>query len=184
MSQGTIMTRDGAIAKTTPLMNSIALHPGVVTAQYAGSIRRERFDVNDVDITASLSDVVTVAKIWEDIALMSQLEYSRSGEFERTTHIGDLKVEIRFFRPCELGAALLFSTGSHKFNVALRGLAKKKNMLLNRYGLWTREANQADRTLLAARTEGEIFQALGMKWIEPKYREDATSEIWEQFRRG
>src|SRR4029078_3060627 len=73
--------------------------------------------------------------------------------------------------PESWGAALLYLTGSKEHNVRLRGVALRKKLLLNEYGLY-RVGEEKTGTPVASRTEEDIYAALGMDWIAPELRED------------
>src|SRR2546428_1249231 len=83
---------------------------------------------------------------------------------------GGLQVDLRAVEPDAYGAALLYFTGSKAHNVELRQLAQEKGLKLNEYGLYRGERR------VAAPTEAEIYQALGLDWIPPELRE-ARGEI-------
>jgi len=170
--------RQMAITVIGPFFRYMEGHRGIGSVHFAGAIRRNKDSIGDIDITATLNGRVFIDKIWEDFATDQGLTYLKYGDFERTVFLGH-NVEIRFFRPEEVGAALLFTTGSSDFNIAMRALAKKKNMLLNRYGLWTRDKS---RKLIAAKSEHEIFKALHLSYVPPEEREH-TGRIWEEYRR-
>src|SRR5207249_8780515 len=82
-----------------------------------------------------------------------------------------LQVDLRVVPPQSFGAALLYFTGSKEHNVRLRGIALKRKLLLNEYGLY-RVGAEARGQELACASEEEIYAALGMDWIPPELRED------------
>ena len=84
---------------------------------------------------------------------------------------GSLQVDVRVVSPEQLGAATLYFTGSKAHNIELRQRAIDRGWLLNEYGLL-----DADGTVIASRTEAEIYAALGLTFVPPPMRE-ATGEV-------
>ncbi|MBI2324528.1 MAG: hypothetical protein HYU87_06165 [Chloroflexi bacterium] len=82
-----------------------------------------------------------------------------------------LQIDLRVVTPGQYGAALMYFTGSKDHNVRMRGIALKRKLLLNEYGLF-RVGEEKDGAPIASRTEEEVFAALGMDWIPPELRED------------
>jgi len=82
-----------------------------------------------------------------------------------------LQVDLRVVPPASYGAALLYFTGSKEHNVRLRGLALRRKLLLNEYGLY-RIGDEARGREIAAATEEDVYAALEMDWIPPELRED------------
>jgi DNA polymerase (family 10) len=82
-----------------------------------------------------------------------------------------LQIDLRVVAPDQFGAALMYFTGSKDHNVRMRGLALKRKLLLNEYGLF-RVGEEKDGTPIASRTEEDVFAALDMDWIPPEIRED------------
>jgi DNA polymerase (family 10) len=135
------------IPEILELEKTIRARPGVIGAWAAGSVRRRKETVGDIDI------LVVVDKPENAIERFELPE-------------GGIKADLRFVGPESYGAALLHFTGSKTHNVALRGLAIRKGLKLNEYGLWRGEK------LIAGKTEEEIYDALGLQYIEPEMRED------------
>ncbi|MDP3013069.1 MAG: PHP domain-containing protein, partial [Candidatus Subteraquimicrobiales bacterium] len=81
-----------------------------------------------------------------------------------------IQVDARVVEDKSYGAALLYFTGSKNFNIRLRQLAIKKNLKINEYGIFSTKGKK--EVYVAGRTETEMFNALGMDYIEPELRED------------
>jgi DNA polymerase (family X) len=136
----------------------------------AGSVRRWRETIGDVDIVVAA-----------DVAGPIMEAFTSAPDVERVLAKGDtkssvvaergLQIDLRVVPPASFGAALVYFTGSKDHNVHLRGLALKKKLLLNEYGLY-RAGEENGGTPIAARTEEDVYAALGMDWIPAELRED------------
>lgn len=132
-----------------------------VRCEIAGSIRRRKELVGDIDIVAveNAPRKITGAK------------FIKGGDRLRTYAFKGIQVNVMLSSEAAWGASLLFATGSGKFNKMMRGLAKSKDLKLNRYGLWY------DGMLQHCATEEGIFERLGLAYVPPSEREigDARS---------
>lgn len=131
----------------------------------AGSYRRRRDTVGDLDLLVTAKDAVSVGdKLvrYENVA-----EVLAHGP-TRTTVIlrSGLQVDVRAVPEESYGAALLYFTGSKSHNIALRGLAIERDWKLNEYGLF------AGKRRIAGATEEEIYTKLGLAFVPPELRED------------
>ncbi|MBN2306468.1 hypothetical protein JXD20_00625 [Candidatus Peregrinibacteria bacterium] len=137
----------------------------VETAEVAGSYRRGAPTVGDLDILVigDLNNEIfekAVRKVFPDIAILG------SGETKISFVIfpNNLQVDIRFLPKESYGAALLYFTGSKDYNVMMRKKAIELGYLLNEYALFK------DGEYYKGATEQEVFEALGMKYVEPAKR--------------
>jgi len=161
------------LAAAWPVAHAIAASirkvRGVSQVEVAGSFRRRKETVGDLDILVVGGEPETVMKAftgYEEVA-----EVLGSGETKSSVRLrSGLQVDLRLVPPESFGAALLYFSGSKAHNIELRKIAIEKGMSLSEYGL-TRE----DR-MVAGRTEEEVYRALGMEWIPPELRE-ARDEI-------
>jgi len=139
--------------------------------EVAGSLRRGRNEIGDVDLVvghASLRDVCNCIVLWGERASVSVEVVSNLEKATKTADVmvgGDILFNLYYSTDEAWGAMLLFLTGSQKFNILMRTKAKKEGYKLNQYGLWHGE------TLIAAKEEDLIFQALGMKFVSPNDRD-------------
>lgn len=137
---------------------------GVEQVEAAGSFRRRRDTVGDLDL------VVTGGRV---DAVMDTLvkhphvaEVLGRGDTKSSVRLASgLQVDLRLVPAESFGAALLYFTGSKAHNIELRRIALDKGLSLNEYGLWK------GKQQVAGRTEEEIYRALGMPWIPPELRE-------------
>jgi len=133
--------------------------------EVAGSFRRRRETIGDLDLVASSTDYepcMKQVKSFPDVAAVLG-----SGETKTTVSLkSGLQVDLRVVPPASFGAALLYFTGSKAHNIHLRKIAQGLGLLLNEYGLFR------DSKMIGGRTEQEVFKALDLQWIAPELRED------------
>jgi DNA polymerase (family 10) len=138
--------------------------------EVAGSLRRWRETIGDVDLLVAST---SAAAIMDSFTKAPTVERVLAHGDTKSSVIVDrgLQIDLRVVPEASWGAALLYFTGSKEHNVRLRGIALKRKLLLNEYGLY-RVGEEKGGTPLASRTEKEIYAALGMDWIAPELRED------------
>jgi DNA polymerase (family 10) len=131
----------------------------------AGSYRRRRDTVGDLDVLVTAADGASVSKrlvSYENVA-----EVLAHGPTRTTVVLrSGLQVDVRAVPDQSYGAALLYFTGSKAHNIALRGLANDHKWKLNEYGLF------AGKRRIAGATEEEVYKKLGLAFIPPELRED------------
>jgi DNA polymerase (family 10) len=139
--------------------------PGVGEVAAAGSLRRSRETVGDLDLLACAADGAAVCRHF--VAYPEVAEVRAAGDTRATVLLASgLQVDLRVVPKPSFGAALLYFTGSKAHNIRLRTLALERGLKLNEYGLF------AGRRMVAAASEQEVYQALGLPWIAPELRED------------
>ncbi|GIH92744.1 DNA polymerase/3'-5' exonuclease PolX [Planobispora siamensis] len=140
-----------------------SLEGGAERIAYAGSLRRMKDTVGDIDILA-----VGPESLMDDFKAQPYVaEVIASGEKKTSIRTPQgLQVDLRLVPAESWGAGLQYFTGSQAHNVHLREIVVKKGWKLSEYGLF-----DGDR-LIAAESEEDIYQALGMEWIPPTLRED------------
>ena len=151
-----------------------ALRDSIEHVEYAGSLRRWRETIGDVDILATAGDDAHAERIMTAFREMSD-EIVVSGptktSIRAATSAGTgLQVDLRVVRPECYGAALQYFTGSQAHNVAVRQVAIRAGLKLSEYGLFRGDE------LIASATEDDVYAALGMDWVPPPMRED-TGEV-------
>jgi DNA polymerase (family 10) len=135
--------------------------------EYAGSVRRGRETIGDLDLLAVSSDPVRSADAF--VGLPDVAEVLAHGAAKSSVRLGNrMQVDLRVVPAESFGAALQYFTGSKAHNIALRKLAVAKGWKLNEYGLY----DVADRSL-AGEDEDGVYRALGLDPIPPELREDA-----------
>lgn len=158
-----------AMEKGNALLKEIKELAGVKDAELAGSLRRKKETVGDIDIVASAR-----RREWKRIVT----RFCKLDAVERVIAQGETRasillkfsraqVDLRLVEEDEFGAALLYFTGSKEHNIALRSLAKDKGWKLNEYGLFDIASDQR----IAGATEKEVYRKLGLEYIPPELRE-------------
>lgn len=152
------------------ILKEILKMPHVKTAILAGSLRRKKETIGDIDIVAT-ADKKDWKKIVNKFLVLKQADRVIAGGETRASILlkkAKMQVDLRLVHEYEYGSAILYFTGSREHTIALRSLAKNKGWKLNEYGLFDIETGKR----LAGATEEEIFQLLGMQTIPPELRED------------
>jgi DNA polymerase (family 10) len=135
----------------------------------AGSIRRMRETIGDIDILVSSAEPERAIGSFTKMPLVKEVLAAGETRASVLTH-SDLQIDLRVVPPESYGAALQYFTGSKEHNIKLRELAMKKGLKLNEYGVF------AGETRIASATETEVYAALGLPWLPPEIRED-TGEV-------
>lgn len=146
--------------------------PGVDEITPAGSLRRGRESVGDLDllVTGPACEPDKVAEAVEHVATLPLIDklIARGQNKVSFTLRNQLQVDVRLLPRASYGAALQYFTGSKHHNVALRQRAIKRGLTLNEYALLRLE----DNSIVAAATEEEIYRALELEFIPPELREN------------
>jgi len=145
--------------------------------EFAGSVRRGRETIGDLDILVVSADPAPAVAAF--LALPEVVEILSRGDTKASVRLGNgVQVDLRVVPAESFGAALQYFTGSKAHNIALRKLAVARGWKLNEYGLY----DAGDRPL-AGKDEAGVYRALGLKPIPPELREDA-GEIEAAASRG
>lgn len=145
----------------------LAATPGVLQVTIAGSYRRMRETVGDLDIlvtaaTAAASDIVQRFTGYDEVAEILSAGTTRASIILNC----GLQVDLRVVKEESYGAALHYFTGSKAHNIAIRVLAQKKGLKINEYGVYR------DDTRIAGETEASVYAAVGLAYIPPELREN------------
>jgi DNA polymerase (family 10) len=153
---------DVALRTATAMVD--ALIPLSQRCVYAGSLRRWRETIGDIDILAAAGDSAPLMA-----AFSAGQEVVGSGPAKTTIRTASgLTADLRVVPLDAWGAALQYFTGSTAHNVAIRQIAIKQKLKLSEYGLFEADTD----TLIVSRTEEEVYARLGLEWIPPALRED------------
>lgn len=158
-----------------PLREYLASTPGARHAVIAGSYRRCRETVGDIDllVTANNSALVMDRFIkYDEVAMVLAKGPTRASVRLKC----GLQADLRVVEDACFGAALHYFTGSKAHNIAIRKLGQRKKLKINEYGVFRGDHR------IAGKTETEVYRAVGLPYIEPELRED-NGEI-EAARRG
>src|SRR5580704_724811 len=168
---------DTAMDLAGELIARLSAVPGCIRCVYAGSLRRMRDTIGDVDVLAVTSDPAALMAAFRKLPLVAEVIASGDAKTSIRTTDG-IQADLRVVPEGSWGAALQYFTGSQAHNVRLREMAVHRKLKLSEYGLYDTETGAP----LAAATEEEVYQALGLPWIPPPLRED-SGEI-EAAQRG
>src|SRR5438874_2790736 len=164
---------DIAENQANKIVDHLAKVPGIEKVTPAGSLRRGRETVGDLDILVTgpgcCNDDDREKLIEHIIKLPGLMEIIARGENKVSFRLrGGMQVDVRFLPPESFGAAMQYFTGSKGHNVALRQRALKLGYTLNEYSL----AKLDDQQVVAGKSEEEIYAALKLGYIPPEMREN------------
>ena len=148
------------------LLTSLRSMPGVLRAEIAGSVRRARETISDLDLLVAANDPDAICR---EFALLPQVdEVVAQGGTKTSVRVrSGMEVDLRAVKPESFGAAWQYFTGSQAHNVQLRGRSERMGKLkINEYGVF-----REDGTKIAGETEEEVYAAVGCAWIAPELRE-------------
>ncbi len=151
------------------LLAYLRVVPGIKSAALAGSLRRRKETIGDIDIIVA-ADKNNWKRIGKELLKIPQIEkVLASGETKLSFLLKKTfaQIDIRLVQEETYGAALLYFTGSKDHNIKLRTLAKAKGWKVNEYGVF----DIATGKKLAGTTEAEIYKLFGMEFIPPELRE-------------
>ena len=157
-----------AIAIAEEICRRLAEMPQVVEVTYAGSLRRMRETVGDIDILVASNDPAPVHEALRTSDLVTDVLAAGEKKTSVLTRRG-IQADLRVVEPEAYGAALVYFTGSKAHNVRIRERAVRKGLLLSEYGLFDRETEER----LASRTEADVYAAMDLPLIVAPMREDA-----------
>lgn len=149
------------------MLAGLAAVPGVRQAAYAGSLRRMRDTVGDIDLLVASARPDDVGEAVAGMPLVERVLARGPTKTSLVTTKG-VQVDVRVVPPEAWGAALLYFTGSKAHNIRVREIAVRAGLKLSEYGLF--DATTGER--LAGETEEEVYARLGMVWVPPTLRED------------
>jgi DNA polymerase (family 10) len=164
-----------AMSEVRELEVALGKHPAVLRLIVAGSARRKKETIGDVDILVVSKKPAAVMDAF--VKLPGVMRVFAHGPTKSSILLSSgLQADLRVVEKGSCGAALNYFTGSKDHNVALRGLAMKKGYTLNEYGLSRVTSDKRRGTRIAGETEEGIYKKLGLAYIEPELREN-TGEI-------
>ncbi|HTT50041.1 MAG TPA: PHP domain-containing protein [Streptosporangiaceae bacterium] len=149
------------------LLAELTAVPSVQPAAYAGSLRRTRETIGDIDLLVATGRPAEV--MWAFCSsprVIRVLAHGPTKAAVLTSH--GVQVDLRVVEPAVWGAALMYFTGSKPHNIRVRAIAVRAGLKLSEYGLFDAETGQQ----LAAATEEEVYSRLGLAWIPSALRED------------
>ncbi len=159
-----------ARALAAGLVEALAAVKGVARVDLAGSLRRGRETVGDLDILACGRAGAAAVSAFTKLPQVERVLASGSTKASVLLRAG-LPCDLRVVPAASFGAALQYFTGSKDHNVALRERASARGLTVNEYGVF-RASDTGRKRPLAGKTEEEVYRKLGMDWIPPELREN------------
>ncbi|HLI14678.1 MAG TPA: DNA polymerase/3'-5' exonuclease PolX [Acidimicrobiales bacterium] len=166
-----------ALELAEELLDAVRAIPAVERAEVAGSLRRRCETIGDIDLLAASHEPEAVMEAFARLPSVAQVPARGPTKAVARTASG-VHVDLRVVAPGSWGAALVYFTGSKAHGIHLRRLARRRGMKLSEYALERRDA-----TVVAAATEEEVYEALGLAWVPPVLREDRGEVDAAQARR-
>jgi DNA polymerase (family 10) len=160
-----LLPRARAIA--AQVADALRAHGGVERLEVAGSLRRMRETVKDVDLLVTSTEPARV--IHTLTTLPSVVEVLAQGPTKASVrHQDGLAIDLRVVEPDAFGAALQYFTGSKEHNVRLREMAARRGLRISEYGVFDERTGRR----VAGATEADVYGAVGLPWIPPELREN------------
>ena len=155
-----------------PLLENLRAHSEVIRCSTAGSLRRHKEVIGDIDLLASSKRPAEVIDFF--VSQPGILKVTAKGETKASVILeGGIQCDLRVVSDQEFPFALAYFTGSKEHNIVMRQRAIQRGLRLNEYGLFKSKEETRDPKLLVPRqTEGEIFERLDLPYVEPELRED------------
>ncbi|WP_309396509.1 DNA polymerase/3'-5' exonuclease PolX [Cerasicoccus maritimus] len=163
-----------AAAVAEPIVEGLRELPEVQRAESAGSLRRMRETVGDLDFIVASTDPKPVMDWF--VGLEEMVEVTAHGQTKSSVRFhGGLQADLRVVPPEQFAFALLHFTGSKDHNVRMRQRALERGWSLSEWGLFDKDSKPEDpdrQSVIVAESEEEIYAKLDMKWVPPELRED------------
>ncbi len=149
--------------------------PAVDKVELAGSLRRWRTTIGDVDVLVGSDDpgaVIDAFTDWDEADSVIE-----AGDSKASVRAGSVRVDLRVVEPAEFGAALQYFTGSKEHNLAVRNRAIDRDLKMNEYGIFdvsdvADDDDQRAGERVGGETEASMYEPLDMEWIPPELREN------------
>ena len=139
----------------------------VQQVEIAGSLRRRKETIGDIDILVSSKAPNKVMNSFTSLGYVDRI--LAKGETKSSVFLSaGIQADLRVINPAVFGAALQYFTGSKEHNIKLRSIAHNKGYKLSEYGLFNNKTGK----LIAGKTEAEIYKKLGRSYIAPELREN------------
>jgi len=161
-----------ALSAAEPILENLRAHPDVIRCATAGSSRRHKEVIGDIDFLASSKKAANVIEFF--VSQPGILAVSAKGETKASVVLeGGIQADLRVVSDTEFPFALAYFTGSKEHNIVMRQRAIARGLRLNEYGLFKSKEETRDPALLVkCQTEEEIYSELGLDYVEPELRED------------
>ncbi|MCF3101975.1 DNA polymerase/3'-5' exonuclease PolX [Streptomyces roseoverticillatus] len=158
---------DAAMDVAEQITGELSAVDGCERCTYAGSLRRMRETIGDVDILVAAGRSAPLMEAFTELPVTAEvIAHGEKKTSIRTTK--GLQVDLRVLPPDAWGAGLLYFTGSKAHNIRVRELAVRHKYKLSEYGLFHVKSGKK----IVSATEEEVYARLGLPWIPPTLRED------------
>jgi DNA polymerase (family X) len=161
----TLLSTGRAVA--AQIAEVLRAHGGVQRLEIAGSLRRMRETVKDIDLLATSTEPARVIETLTTLPSVSEV-IVRGPTKASVRHQDGLQIDLRVVEPAAFGAALQYFTGSKDHNVRVREIASRRGLRISEYGVF--DERTGDR--VAGATEEEVYATVGLPWIPPELREN------------
>ena len=161
-----------ALRAAEPLLENLRAHPEVIRCSAAGSLRRFKEVIGDIDLLASSKKPASVIDFF--VSQPGILKITAKGETKASVILeGGIQSDLRVVSDKEFPFALMYFTGGKEHNIVMRQRAIARGLRLNEYGLFkSKEETRDPKLLVPCKSEEEIFAKLDLPFIEPELRED------------
>ena len=161
-----------ALPLAQAMLEALRLHPDVTRCSTAGSVRRHREIIGDLDLLASSKNPQEVLDYFTHQP--NVLSVLAKGDTKASVLLtGGIQSDLRVVSDAEFPFALMYFTGNKEHNIVMRQRAIERGLRLNEYGLFRSKTETRDPSLLVGcKTEHDIFEKLGLHFIPPEMRED------------
>jgi DNA polymerase (family 10) len=161
-----------ALSLAEPILEALRSHPAVIRCSTAGSLRRNKEVIGDIDFLVSSKEPAVLIEFFT--SQPGILTTSAKGDTKASVLLeGGVQADLRVVSDAEFPFALAYFTGSKEHNIVMRQRAIARGLRLNEYGLFRSEVETRDPALrVNCATEDEIFSELGLTYVAPELRED------------
>jgi DNA polymerase (family 10) len=149
------------------LVRALGAVPGVKEVALAGSARRMKETVGDLDILVTSSRPEAVMDAFVSLPQVAEV-LEKGTTRSAVRHRDGIQVDLRVVEPEAFGAALAYFTGSKQHNIRIREMALKRGLKISEYGVFRASTGRR----IAGATEEEVYASVGLPWIPPELRED------------
>lgn len=158
-----------ALPSAQTIISRLRRLPEIGHISEAGSMRRRKETVGDLDILVTVKSPKAAAKVMTVFTTMPEVARVLAKGATKSMIVlhNGLQADVRVIDDNVFGAALQYFTGNLEHNVALRKIAIEKGYKLSEYGLFGRKTNK----LVAGKSEDEVYRKLGLRYLEPELRE-------------
>ena len=155
-----------------PILEELRAHPDVIRCSTAGSLRRSKEVIGDVDFLVSAKKSERIIEYFT--GREGNLSVLAAGGTKASVLLaGGIQADLRVVVDSEYASALAYFTGSKEHNIVMRSRAIARGLRLNEYGLFkSKEETRDPKLRLKCKTEEEIFAALDLAYVPPELRED------------